>query len=279
MIGSIAAELLKLRKRPAVWLTGASWLVVNLFFSYLVPYLFYRSPTSGPGGTVQVDRSLLLAPLLPQQVITALIPTLTFSGAAIALILAVLAVGSEYDWDMHKVLFTQRAERLPVFAGKLLALGLVLGVFILVVFAGGIIASLCIAITERAAVDWPSLGMWARGIGTIWLILSVWALFGVLLATLFRGVALALGLSLIYALVIEGLLAGILDQVGRLRVLREALLSTNVNALTADFRALPKVGGQPPALVTPDRAALVLSCYALAFLLIAALLVLRRDVP
>ncbi len=62
MIGSIAAELLKLRKRPAVWLTGASWLVVNLFFSYLVPYLFYRSPTSGPGGTIQVDRSLLLAP-------------------------------------------------------------------------------------------------------------------------------------------------------------------------------------------------------------------------
>lgn len=203
-------------------------------------------------------------------------PSAIFGACRIAV---VFPSTSEYDWDRHKVLFTQRAERLPVFAGKVLASGPILGLLILVVFVGGVVASLTLAITERAVVDWPSLGTWARGIGIIWLILSVWALFGVLLATLFRGVALALGLGLIDAPVIPGSLAGILDQVDRVHLLREALLSTNIHALTTDFRALPHVAGQPPTLVTPDRAALVLSCYAVAFLVSATLLVLRRDVP
>jgi hypothetical protein len=41
MIGSYRAELLKLRKRSAVWVLFAAGLVLSLIFGYLLPYLGY----------------------------------------------------------------------------------------------------------------------------------------------------------------------------------------------------------------------------------------------
>ena len=43
MRGSIAAELLVLRKRISTWILLGIWIVLALAFSYLLPYLTYRN--------------------------------------------------------------------------------------------------------------------------------------------------------------------------------------------------------------------------------------------
>ena len=45
--------------------------------------------------------------------------------------------------------------------------------------------------------------------------MAVWAALGVLLGVLTRGTALAIGIGILYGLVIEGLLSAFLDQVER----------------------------------------------------------------
>ena len=45
-----------------------------------------------------------------------------------------------------------------------------------------------------------------------WLILAAWAALGVLLGVLTRGTSLAIGVGILYALVIEGLLSAFADE-------------------------------------------------------------------
>ena len=57
---------------------------------------------------------------------------------------------------------------------------------------------------NRRPVSWPGLFDLVRALGAGWLILAVWAMLGVLLGVLWRGTALAIGLGILYGLVIEG---------------------------------------------------------------------------
>ena len=52
MCDIVRAELFKLAKRPAAWVLLAAAAVLNQIFSYLVPYLSYRSGGGrAPAGT------------------------------------------------------------------------------------------------------------------------------------------------------------------------------------------------------------------------------------
>jgi hypothetical protein len=53
---SASAELLKLRKRPAIWVLAGVWLALLTFFGYLLPYLGYLT------GDSSAPRSGALAP-------------------------------------------------------------------------------------------------------------------------------------------------------------------------------------------------------------------------
>ncbi len=44
MGASFAAELLKLRKRPATWVLALVWVVVVVLFGYLLTYSFVTNP-------------------------------------------------------------------------------------------------------------------------------------------------------------------------------------------------------------------------------------------
>lgn len=61
MGGSLAAEILKLRKRPATWIIAVSWLLLALGFGYVLPYLIYllvsNTPEAQGGGAPQRRRS------------------------------------------------------------------------------------------------------------------------------------------------------------------------------------------------------------------------------
>jgi ABC-2 type transport system permease protein len=197
MIGSLRAELLIMRKRASTWILLGIWATLALVFAYAVPYAQYLN------GSSQAP----LQDVLPESLVGALMQGFPFFGGVLALMLGVLAFGSEYGWGTLKTLFTQRPGRLPVFGAKLLALAAALVVFVLLVFALGALAGSALALREGADIAWPSPSLLIRGLAAGWLILAVWAAFGVLLAVIARGTALATGIGILYALVIEGLSA------------------------------------------------------------------------
>jgi ABC-2 type transport system permease protein len=276
MNGSFAAELLVLRRRASTWILLAIWAALSLLYGYLLPYITYRNNVAGPGRALPVE-------LLPRQLVGNLIGGFPFYGGAIVLILGVLSFGSEYGWGTFKTLFTQRPGRLQVFAAKLLALALALVPFAVVTFALGAVASLLIARQEQAAVVWPPLSLLARGLLVAWLILAVWSAFGVMLAVLSRGIALAIGIGILYALAVEGLLSAFVNQVSLLRPLIKGFLRTNTYSLVkplstsvAASAAGPGAFGGP--FVGSGQALLLLLAYLCLFLLVAAGLIRGRDV-
>jgi hypothetical protein len=114
--------------------------------------------------------------------------------------------------------------------------------------------------------------------GPVVLILVVWTLFGVFLATLFRSTALAIGLGLVYALAIEGVALSLPIEADAYETFRKFLLGENSNSLAALFGSSNEAFGVPPPLVDSGQAAWVLGAYAVGFVSLAALLMRRRDV-
>jgi ABC-type transport system involved in multi-copper enzyme maturation permease subunit len=272
--GSLRAELLVLRKRTSTWILLGIWATLALVFAYVVPYATYlnRSTTDN------------LADVLPENLVGTLMGGFPFFGGVLALMLGVLTFGSEYGWGTLKTLFTQRPGRMHVFGAKLLALGAALVVFVLVVFALGALASYAIAVREGADVSWPSLWLLLRGLAAGWLVLVVWAAFGVLLAVLFRGTALAVGIGILYAFVIEGLLSALATQVSLLDPLVELLVRASGYSLVVGLGASAEDAGDrgPGSFSGPfvggEQALLVLVSYLAVFVLVAGWRLRRRDV-
>jgi ABC-2 type transport system permease protein len=274
MVGSLRAELLMLRKRASTWILLAIWTTLALVFAYIVPYAQYLN------GSAQAS----LGDVLPENLVGTLMGGFPFFGGVLALMLGVLGFGSEYGWGTLKTLLTQRPGRLRVFGAKLLALAAVLVLFVLVVFALGALASYAIAVREGADVAWPSTWLLLRGLAAGWLILAVWAAFGVLLAVLSRGTALAVGIGILYALVIEGLLSALATQVSLFDRLVEFFVRANGYSLVVPLGvSSDDVGDRGPGsfsgpFVAGEQALLVLASYLVVFILLAALLLRRRDI-
>jgi ABC-2 type transport system permease protein len=273
---SVTADLLVARKRSSTWILLGIWSALAVLFAYVIPYVEYLNG-SGPG-----PRSL--EQLLPAQLAGNLVEGFPFFGGVIALMLGVLGLGSEYGWGTLKTLFIQREGRLHVFGAKLLALGAVLVPFVLSVFALGAGASYVIALREGSAVDWPSAWLLVRAMGAGWLILAVWASFGLLLAAVSRGTSLAIGVGILYALVIEGLISAFADAVSFLEPVTEFFLRANAYSLVKGLGlSVSEAAGNGPGAfsgpyVATGQALLVLVTYMVAFLAVSGLLLRRGDV-
>jgi ABC-2 type transport system permease protein len=276
-MGSIAAQLLILRKRSSTWILMAIWTLLGMMFSHLLPYLTFRGTADGP------SRPSLSA-LLPESLPENLLAGFPFFGGVFALMLGVLTVGSDYGWDTLKTLLTQRSGRLRVLVAKLAALAIGLVPFVLVTFIAGGIASYVIAGAEDAAVDWPSLWELGRAFAAGWFILAIWAAFGVLLAVLSRGTALAIGLGILYTFVIEGIFSALAGEVSWLEPLVEYFLRANAYSLVVAIGVPTQTladngpGGFFGPFVGGSQAILVLSAYMVGFLLLSGIVFRRRDV-
>lgn len=275
MGGSLAAELLKLRKRPATWVLGAL-LVLGLLALYLLLYSIVaaQSGSANPDPGTEGLRRLIL----PGNALSFVVTLLAQLGGPVGLILGALAAGSEYGWTTLKTILTQRPARLTVLGSKLLGLAIVLVIFVALAFLTGFVSSFGVAQLENASIDWPSLGDLIRGLGAAWLILATWAALGFALAVLFRGTALAIGLGLVYAIILESLISGFGALVKLLRTISEGLLGVNASALASSFGAPSPNGGPPPATIEPLQATLVLLAYLVGSIVIAGLVFRRRDV-
>ena len=273
MTRDVAAELLILRKRAATWILLGIWTLLGVFFAYIVPYAL--DPEDATGGLEQ---------FLPESLAGTLIAGFPFFGGVFALMLGVFAFGSEYGWGTLKTLFTQGPGRLRVFAAKLAALAIVLVPFVLTLFAAGAVASYVIAQIEDAPANWPSAWLLIRAMAAGWLILAAWAAVGVLLGVLTRGTSLAIGVGILYALVIEGLLSAFADTVSLLQPLTEVFLRANGYSLAAALGAsVDSIESSGPGsysgpLVNGLQGAAVLAVLIAALVTLTGLLLRRRDV-
>jgi ABC-2 type transport system permease protein len=273
MTRHITAELLVLRKRAATWILLGIWTFLGVFFAYVIPYAL--DPEDAPGGLEQY---------LPESLVGTLIAGFPFFGGVFALMLGVFALGSEYGWDTLKTLFTQRPGRLRVLGAKLAALGIVLVAFVLAVFVAGAVASYVIAQIEGAPVSWPSAWLLVQAIAAGWLILAVWATVGVLLGIATRGTSLAIGIGILYALVVEGLLSAFADSVSLLEPLTEVFVRANGYSIAVALGASAEsIGSNGPGsfdgpFVDSVQALAVLGALIAGCTALSALLLRRRDV-
>jgi ABC-2 type transport system permease protein len=273
MWASFTAELSKLIRRPAIWLMLAVALMLSLMFTYAIPYAGYLGAAEG---APNADRGL--AAMLPEQLVGNSIGGLPVFAGAIALVMGVLAIGGEYGWGTWKTVLTQGPSRLAVYGGKLAAVCLATLVMVASFFGAGAAASVAVAAAEDQAMTWPSLADVAIGFGAGWLMATMWAVLGVLLAVALRGVALPIGLGLVWMLAVQNLLASIaaplLDWVAEAQ---KGLPGPNAGSLVA---ALGGSEGTPGVaeLVGAGQAALVMVAYLVGFAALGALLLRRRDV-
>jgi ABC-2 type transport system permease protein len=217
--------------------------------------------------------------LHPENLVSNLTPGFPNLGAPIALILGALAVGSEYGWTTFKTVLTQRPGRLGLYFGKLLALGIVLALLVVLIFAAGAASGYVVGGLEDAPVGWPAAGELARALGAGGLILAIWAALGVLLATLLRSTALSIGIGLVYYFVLETSIFNLLFQNKAFREAREFFPGQNSSFLANSFSGQAQGGFVPPEPpVEVSQAALVPLAYAAAFVLLPAFVFSRRDV-
>ena len=283
MRASLTAELLKVGKRPATWLIAAAWLVLSLLFGYLLPYLSYRGAPTGPAaGAGQAPAEQVLAEALPANLVPTAIQGFPVFAGALALLLGALSAGSEYGWGTWKTILAQGPGRLAVLAGKLAALGLVLGLVVLATFAVAAPASWLIAAVESQPLRWPPLAELAQGLAAGWLVVGMWGWAGMFLGILVRGTSLAIGLGLVWTLAVENLVRGFASLLAAIEVLQRFMPGTNAGSVAAavgvPVQGAP--GGTLGVTTTVDgtQATLVLAAYLVAFTAAAAVLLQRRDV-
>jgi ABC-2 type transport system permease protein len=278
MTGAVRAELLLLRRRTSTWVLLGIWTALATFFSYVLPYVELNGDLEGGPGQVRLEE------LLPDRLAGHLSGGFPFFGGVFALMLGVLALGSEYGWGTLRTILVQRPGRLRVLAAKLIALGAGLVPFVLAVFAVGALASYAIAWNEGVDAGLPSAWEVVRALGAGWLILAVWAALGVALGVLSRGTALAIGVGILYALVIEGLISAFADQVRLLEPLVQFFLRANAYSLVEGLggatsgAATDGPGAFSGPYVGGEQALLVLVAYIAGFLLFSGFLLRRRDV-
>ena len=285
VLAALNGELLKLRKRWSVWICIGILIVILLAFGYLIQYFVFTftSPaTSGPNAPPpgSLSYKVLKQSLYPLHFVQNTIQGGTQLGGVLAMIIGVLSQGSEYGWGTLKTVFTQRPRRLEWLSAKLIAVVLTMLLMSLLLLGVAALTSLALALVDGADRTWPSAATIGKGILATWLIYCFWALFGFGLATLFRQSALAIGLGLAYALVIEALIFGLLGAfVGDpVRRIQQWFPLANAGYLADSFGQALRERGQAPPYADATHAVIMLLLYTAAFVVMSAVLLKRRDV-
>src|SRR3954454_21758058 len=96
MLGSCRAELLKLRKRSAVWVLFGAGLVLSLIFGDLLPYLGYATGDDNPQ-TDGVPRADILRGMLQERVMDNNIGGYAMFSGELAMVIGAMMIGGEYN--------------------------------------------------------------------------------------------------------------------------------------------------------------------------------------
>jgi len=275
---STRAELLRLRKWPAVWATLGAWTGLALMFGYLFSYLSYRT-----GDLTFADegrsRESLLADLLPAAVPEILLQGMPMFGGALMMVLGAIVAGNGYGWGTWKTVFTQGPSRTASAGGSLVAVTIFVIGTVFSTLALFTVVSVTIALTESQPVVWPGAGDLITSALAGILVLEMWALAGFALGTAARGPALSVGLGLVWALVIENLLRGVGALLGPVEAFTQVLPGTAAGSLVGSLIGV-QPGGAPGVLdvLSGTQATVTVLAYAVGLTLLVIALVRRRDV-
>jgi ABC-type transport system involved in multi-copper enzyme maturation permease subunit len=206
-----AAWRTALKRRP-IGVLIASWLVMSVGFGVGMTYAVYRSLLADPSSAGYIDEYRATFLLADFDAFTA--GALPFWGAATALALGVLVVGSEYADRTAGLIHTQGPRRSAVLASQLIALTALLGIVVAasaVVNAGGLAV---VAAIEDLPVAAPPLGSTLVSFGCEWLTALAYGLAGAALSILTRGQVAALGVGLVWTLGLETVLVKVCAALG-----------------------------------------------------------------
>jgi ABC-2 type transport system permease protein len=277
---STRAELLRLRKWPAVWVTVSAWLALAAMFGYVFNYVSYATGDNSFSND-GASTSSLLAEVLPANVPSVLIQGTPMFGGALMMVLGALVAGSGYSWGTWKTVFLQGPSRTSTGLGSLVALTLTVVGLLVVTLAMCFALSLGIAALESQTVVWPDATKLAESIGIGFAVLEMWALAGFLLGTLARGPALSVGLGLVWALVIENLLRGVGELLSPVAAFTHIMPGTAAGSLVGWLVGVEPGGDTTPGVIdtlSPGQATLSLAAYAVLLPAAALFLMRRRDV-
>ncbi len=280
LMNSTRAELLRLRKWPAVWVTIGAWMAMALMFGYLFNYIAYKTGDESFSSEGE-SSAQLLHDLLPASMPDVLVQGLPLWGGALAMVLGAIVAGNGYGWGTWKTIFTQGPSRTSSVGGSMLALVIIeVGVMVMTLALMSVV-TLAIAAGESQPIDWPSMSVLLKSAAGGLLVLEMWALLGYALGTLARGPALSVGLGLVWALVVENLLRGVGSLLGPIESVTHVLPGTSAGSLIG---AIVDVGANPTDtpgvldVVSGGQALITVLVYAVALPAIVVLLVRRRDV-
>jgi len=278
-LASTRAELLRLRKWPAVWVTIGAWLALTVMFGFLFNYVSYKTGDTSFSNEGVTARSLL-DDILPANVPHVLIQGMPMFGGALMLVLGALVAGNGYGWGTWKTVFTQGPARPAVVTGSFAALTVFVVTTVVATLALCFGLSLLVAGVESQAVVWPSFSDTAESLGAGFLVMEMWALLGFLLGTVARGPALSVGLGLVWALVVENLLRGVGQLLGPVEAFTKILPGTAGGSLVGSIVGTGGADPTPGVLDTLSggTAVIVLAVHLVLAPLLAGWLVTRRDV-
>jgi ABC-2 type transport system permease protein len=277
--GALSGEWVKTFKRPSTWVLLALLLAILITLGYFLGwFLLTVVPRRNLGPNT--DPVAIKHAYYPINFVRSALGNASLFGAVLALILGVLAVGSEYGWGTFKTILTQRPGRLEVFAAKFAAVVISIVIFGIASFAAAAVCSVLLALIDGKSLQFPDLIHIAAGLGATWLIWCWNAAFGGLLAYLFKQSALAIGIGLAYVFVIETIIFNVLRPLGSVvDTIEKFFPGPNASALVANFGPPAEAGTRAAApLVGGWQATAVLLVYIVAALGLSALLLRVRDV-
>ena len=277
VVACTRAEFARLRKWPASWIVLGTWIALNLVFAYLFNYLAYTSGSSSRMSNGQ-PREVLLQLMLPAAVPEVFTQGMAMFGGALMLVLGALVVGSGYGWGSWKTVFTQGPSRRAVVGGTVVSLMSVVVGLVGAAFVVDTGVAAMIGAAEHRTPTLPTAAHTLLGLATGVVILGMWTLAGALIAAIARGPALAVGLGLVWVLVVENLLRGVASIFSPVRALTDHLPGTAAGSAAGAMRT---VGGTatPGVLDILSRPAsfVVLAVYIAVFACGTVALMVRRD--
>ena len=234
------------------------------------------------GGEARVALAGARTALYPASVIKKSVANVSSLIGIFAVIVGVLAQGSEYSWGTVKTAWVQLPGRIPIVVGQLASLALFSLIMAFGLIAVDSLASYLIGSLDSQSSNWPPALDFLKGIGADWLILYLLAVLGFGLATLFKQSALAIGLGLAYVLVIENLVFSLLANLGDpwdqiqqwFPISNAAYLQDSFGKVNSAITVSIKSG----APATATHAVIVLGLWVIGIVVVSASLVRVRDV-
>jgi ABC-type transport system involved in multi-copper enzyme maturation permease subunit len=208
LVRTTGAELFRLRRWPAFWVTVTAWLLLNALFNYVFNFVTYTSGDNSFSNQGE-SRADVLASIVPAGVADQLPQGAPLFGGAIMMVLGAIVAGNGYGWGTWKTVFTQGPSRVAAIAGSMSAVVVLVAGLVVATLLTDVAMALGVAGLESQPVTWPAPSVLLQSIGGALLVMVMWALAGYFLGVVARGPAVSVGLGLVWALVIEQLLRGV----------------------------------------------------------------------